>query len=183
VVIYRKTLTLLTPLGPIISSTRLSSQISIRTKQSTQRSAFDLCFRRSHQWSKHTKTISSYSVTNARFQINLHTPRNIAHLILILDFIEVYTGLYPMMHHFSFEGKKTTVHVAVARDHCHDNAMRWSMRKEPEFLDLEAHTPDISRPCSARSISQKLSPACPQIELIYRTIIRKGSTWFPAWPA
>lgn len=122
--IYRKMLTLLTPLGPIISSTRFSSQISIRTKQSTQRSTLDLCFCHSHQWSKHTKAILSYSVANARFQINLHTPRNIAHLILILDFIEVYTDLYPMVHQFSFEeGGKTTVHVAAARDHCHDNAM------------------------------------------------------------
>lgn len=126
---------------------------------------------------KHTKAILSYSVTDARFQINLHTPRNIAHLILILDFIEVYTDLHPIMHHFSFEeSRKTTVHVAAARDPCHDNAMRCSIRKELGFLDLEARTPDISRPCSAKSISQKFSPACPHIELIYWTIDRKGST-------
>lgn len=164
-----KALASLTPLGPIISSTRLSSQIGIRTKQFTQRSTFDLFFSLSSVI-KTREIYWPYFVTNTRFQVNLHTPWNIAHLLSILDFIEVYTGLYPIMHHFSIRKvEMQTIHAAAVGGPSHDNALKWSFKKKPTSLGKGAHTPDLSRPCSTSSISQKFSPAYPQNELIYWT--------------
>lgn len=119
-----KALASLTPLGPIISSTRLSSQIGIRTKQFTQRSTFDLFFSLSSVI-KTREIYWPYFVTNTRFQVNLHTPWNIAHLLSILDFIEVYTGLYPIMHHFSIRRvEMQTIHAAAVGGPSHDNALK-----------------------------------------------------------